>query len=192
MTLQNKLHYLDQFSQDCISLEIPYTWPLVPVCGKRAYKKGWTHKSYNHPEILAELQTGKATGVGLKLGNGLLAIDIDGESATELLKKLAGSNSLTTFSETIAWTSGRTGRKQCLFSVGEADWPCIRNLRIGTGVNGDDGKEECLEFRWLGTQSVLPPSLHPATNKPYIWLNNPLDAPSLSAGMADRGLRKLA
>ena len=37
MTLQNKLHYLDQFSQDCISLEIPYTWPLVPVCGKRPY-----------------------------------------------------------------------------------------------------------------------------------------------------------
>jgi hypothetical protein len=28
---------------------------------------------------------------------------------------------------------------------------------------------------------VLPPSLHPATNKPYIWLNNPLDIPPLPA-----------
>ncbi|MEG4104257.1 bifunctional DNA primase/polymerase [Microcoleus sp. Pol17_C1] len=177
MTLQSKLHYLDQFSQDCISLEIPYTWPLVPVCGKRAYKKGWTHKSYNHPEILAELQTGKATGVGLKLGNGLLAIDIDGESAAKMLAKLAGSNSLTPFSKTTAWSSGRAGRKQCLFSVPFADWPRLRNLRIATEVTGDDGKEEYLEFRWLGTQSVLPPSLHPATNKPYIWINNPLDTP---------------
>ena len=50
-------------------------------------------------------------------------------------------------------------------------------MRIGTGVAGDDGKEECLEFRWLGTQSVLPPSIHPLTNKPYIWINNPLQTP---------------
>jgi len=38
-----------------------------------------------------------------------------------------------------------------------------------------------LEFHWGGRQSVLPPSLHPATNKPYIWLNNPLDIPPLPA-----------
>jgi hypothetical protein len=41
-------------------------------------------------EILAELESGKATGVGLKLGNGLLAVDIDGESAAKLLLKLSG------------------------------------------------------------------------------------------------------
>ncbi|MEG4009847.1 bifunctional DNA primase/polymerase [Microcoleus sp. Pol11C1] len=181
MTLQSKLHYLDQFSQDCISPEIPYTWPLVPVCGKRAYENRWIHKSYSHPEIFAELQTGKATGVGLKLGNGLLAIDIDGESAIEMLAKLAGTNSLAIFSETTAWSSGRAGRKQCLFSVPEASWHRLRNRSIPTGIIGDDGKKERLEFRWLGTQSVLPPSLHPATNKPYIWLNNPVNNPPLPA-----------
>jgi DNA-binding transcriptional ArsR family regulator len=154
--------------------EHPYTWSLVAVRGKRPYQKGWTHKSCSRSEILAELKTGKATGVGLKLGNGLLAVDIDGESAAKLLLKLSGGN---TFPVTTAWTSGRPGRRQYLLSVEEKNWPRCRNLRIGTGTLGDDGKEECLEFRWLGTQSVLPPSIHPLTKKPYTWINNPLQTP---------------
>ena len=159
----------------------PYTRQLVPVVGKRPYEKNWVNKEYDRSEILAELQTGKATGVGLKLGNGLLAIDFDGLSATKKLAELAGSNSLDIFSKTTAWTSGRAGRKQCLFSVAEADCPRLRNLPIPTGVIGDDGKEERVEFHWLGRQSVLPPSLHPGTGKPYEWINNPLDNPPLPA-----------
>ncbi len=177
MTLQTTLHYPDQFSQDSIS-KIPYPWPLVAVRGKQPYEKGWTKKSYDRSEILAELESGKATGVGLKLGNGLLALDIDGESAAKLLLKLSGGN---TFPVTTAWTSGRPGRRQYLLSVEEKNWSRCRNLRIGTGIAGDDGKEECLEFRWLGTQSVMPPSIHPLTKKPYTWINNPLDNPPLPA-----------
>jgi hypothetical protein len=180
MTLQTNLKYLDQLSQvSSFDLsKIPHPWPLVPVVGKRPCKKNWVNKQCDRSEILAELETGKATGVGLKLGNGLLAVDIDGESAAKLLLKLSNQNTLTDFFATTAWTSGRPGRKQCLFSVEEKDWPRLRKyLRIGTGVTGDDGKEEGLEFRWLGTQSVLPPSIHPLTNKPYIWINDPLQTP---------------
>ena len=85
MTSVLNFHYLGQFSS-----EIPDTWSLVPVVGKRPYQKNWVNKQYDHSEILAELEKGKATGFGLKLGNGLLAIDIDGDSAADLLKKLAG------------------------------------------------------------------------------------------------------
>jgi AraC-like DNA-binding protein len=183
MTLQTNLKYLDQLSQvSSFDLsKIPYTWSLVPVVGKQPYQKNWVKKECDRSEILAELENGKATGIGLKLGNGLLAIDFDGLSATKMLAKLAGSNSLDIFSETTAWTSGRAGRKQCLFSVAEADWPRLRNLPIPTGVIGNDGKEERLEFHWIGRQSVLPPSLHPGTGKPYEWINNPLDNPPLPA-----------
>ncbi len=168
---------------DCSSLscsiasgEIFSTSLLVPVRGKCPYQKGWKDKQYDRSEILAELQSGKATGVGLKLGNGLLAVDIDGESAAKLLFKLSGQNTLPV---TTAWTSGRPGRRQYLLSVEEKDWCRLgkRSLRIGTGIAGDNGKEECLEFRWLGTQSVLPPSIHPLTKKPYTWINNPLQTP---------------
>ncbi|XZO03460.1 MAG: bifunctional DNA primase/polymerase [Microcoleus sp.] len=155
----------------------PGNWPLVPVRGKQPYQKGWTTKQYDRLEILAELESGKATGIGLKLGNGLLAVDFDGESAVNLLVKLAGENSLAEFTRTTAWTSGRPGRKQVLFSVPEKDWSRLRNRKIYTGVTDQDGKGECLEFRWLGTQSVLPPSLHPDTGRPYVWLNSPLKNP---------------
>jgi hypothetical protein len=168
---------LSQVSSFNISSKIPYTWSLVPVVGKQSYEKNWVKKECSRSEILAQLETGKATGVGLKLGKGLLAVDIDGESAPKLLLKLSGKNSLTDFFATTAWKSGRPGRKQCLFFVEETDWCRLRNLRIGTGITGDDGKEECLEFRWLGTQSVLSPSIHPLTNKPYISINNPLQTP---------------
>lgn len=161
-------------------LSLPEHWPLVPVSGKRPYQKNWNNRQYDRLEILTELESGKATGLGLKLGNGLLAIDIDGESAAKLLTKLAGENSTAIFTATTAWTSGRAGRKQCLFSVPESDWHRLRTRRIGTGISGDDGKEECLEFRWLGHQSVLPPSIHPS-GKPYTWLNNPLQNPPLPA-----------
>jgi len=176
MTSVLDLHYLDQFNS-----KIPDSWPLVPVVGKRPYEKNWVNKQYDRSEILAELEKGKATGFGLKLGNGLLAIDIDGDSAADLLKKLAGENSLQDFATTVAWTSGRPGRKQCLFLVEEKDWPRVRNLRIDTGVIGDDGEREGLEFRWLGWQSVLPPSIHPLTNQPYSWINNPAQHPPVQA-----------
>ncbi|MEG3861043.1 bifunctional DNA primase/polymerase [Microcoleus sp. herbarium12] len=162
-------------------LTLPADWILEPVIGKRPYRKSWTKSNVDCLFCLAELEGGKATGIGLKLGNGLLAVDIDGDSAAKLLAKLAGENSLADFSATTAWTSGRPGRKQCLFLVPEKDWCHLRNLRIGTGITSDDGKEECLEFRWLGTQSVLPPSTHPSTEKPYVWINHPLQNPPVQA-----------
>jgi hypothetical protein len=155
-------------------LTLPENWTLEPVINKKPYREKWTKTSLDRLSCLAEVESGRATGIGLKLGNGLLAIDIDGESAAKLLLKLSGGN---TFPVTTAWTSGRPGRRQYLLSVEEKDGPRCRNLRISTGIVGDDGKEECLEFRWLGTQSILPPSIHPLTKKPYTWINNPLQTP---------------
>ena len=162
-------------------LTLPANWILEPVVGKRPYRKNWTKTNIDRLSCLAELESGKATGLGLKLGNGLLAVDIDGESADKLLEKLAGENDLSDFAKTTAWTSGRPGRKQCLFSVPESAWPRIKHKKILTGISGDDGKEECLEFRWIGHQSVLPPSIHPSTGKPYTWINNPLESPPVQA-----------
>jgi len=161
-------------------LTLPADWPLLPVCGKRPIRKGWSKSNVDRLSCLKDLESGKATGIGLKLGEGLLAIDIDGESAAKLLQELAGENSLADFSKTTAWTSGRTGRKQCLFSVPESDWHRVRYRKITTGTLGEDGKVECLEFRWIGQQSVLPPSIHPS-GKPYIWINDPLQNPPVQA-----------
>jgi len=168
-------------TSESLLLTLPADWNLVPVVGKRPIRKGWTESNVDRLSCLKDLESGKATGIGLKLGEGLLAIDIDGESAAKLLAKLAGENSLADFSKTTAWTSGRKGRTQYLFTVPESEWPRLRYRKLYTGEIGDDGKEECLEFRWLGHQSVLPPSIHPSTGKPYKWINNPLQHPAVSA-----------
>ena len=39
-----------------------------------------------------------------------------------------------------------------------------------TGPDGEPGKSPVLELLLYGTQSVLPPTIHPATGQPYIWL----------------------
>ncbi|WP_293354904.1 MULTISPECIES: bifunctional DNA primase/polymerase [unclassified Microcoleus] len=71
--------------------------------------------------------------------------------------------------------------ERALFLVPETSWHRLRNLKILTGEIDSDGKEECLEFRWLGTQSVLPPSIHPQTGKPYYWVRSPLEVSTVQA-----------
>ncbi|MDB9514796.1 bifunctional DNA primase/polymerase [Kamptonema animale CS-326] len=161
---------------------IPANWELVPVRGKAPYKKEWTKLNFDHSSILEEIEKDKATGWGLKLGStGFLAIDIDGQSARDLLQSLAPEGDLKILNETVAWTSGKLGRGQYLFQVREADRSRITNRKILTGQTDENGKAEALEFRWLGTQSVLPPSIHPETGKPYRWLKNPTHSPVAKA-----------
>ncbi|WP_293341110.1 bifunctional DNA primase/polymerase, partial [Microcoleus sp. CAWBG58] len=162
-------------------LTLPADWILEPVRGKCPYRKRWTKSNVDRLFCLQELEGERATGVGLKLGLGLLAIDIDGRAASNLLEKFAGENGLQEFDRTVAWSSGRDGRQQYLFLVPETSWHRLRNLKILTGEIDSDGKEECLEFRWLGTQSVLPPSIHPQTGKPYYWVRSPLETPTAQA-----------
>jgi hypothetical protein len=56
-----------------------------------------------------------------------------------------------------------------LFLIPEEYKNAIKTKKIKTGVIGDDGKGEQLEFRWTNLQSVLPPSVHPTTGS-YHWV----------------------
>lgn len=160
---------------------IPDFWPLVPVRGKRPYPKGWTELDFSSTFISSELSLGRATGFGLRLGNGYLAIDVDGESAWAFLLKLAGGKNLEILNQSTSWTSDRPGRRQILLAVNPQDFSRIRGRRFSTGLDLVTGEQEYLEFRWIGQQSVLPPSLHPLTGKSYKWINNPIDFPPLPA-----------
>jgi len=158
------------------TISILPSWVVEPVRGKAPYRKDWTKSNLEQSHCLQEFKSGTATGIGLKLGHGgLLAIDVDGTSAATLLGQLAGENTLQDFAKTIAWTSGREGRAQYLFFVPDSQRERIRTRKIKTGEIDSDGKEEALEFRWLGSQSVLPPSLHPGTKKPYRWIKSPIE-----------------
>jgi hypothetical protein len=165
---------------------IPADWALTPVLGnKNPYRTDWHKETPISRQQLAGLIQGGDTviskdgkqrkcypqGYGLRTGKwsgGILAIDADGNAAHTLLNQLGG------LPKTISFTSGKPGRCQYLVGVPEEYWSVIETRKINTNVKGDDGKDQLLELRWNGCQSVLPPSVHPETGS-YKWVNSPQD-----------------
>jgi phage/plasmid-associated DNA primase len=101
---------------------IPQDWALTPLSGKRAYVAGWTSQPYSIAQIRAELDSGRATGVGLMTGQwsnegGLIWADIDGPDAIPALEELAGGPLHAIFPPTLSITSGKPGRLRLLYSI---------------------------------------------------------------------------
>ena len=155
---------------------IPATFVLTPVNGNKApYLTNWQKTGFSptSPDLIKEIKSGKAKGYGLltgKISGGIVAIDCDGNAAHELAEKLGG------LTHTVCFSSGKEGRAQYLYRIPQEYWGSITTKKLKTGVF-NDGKEELLELRWDGCQSVLPPSVHPETGN-YEWLNgikNPIN-----------------
>ncbi len=164
--------------------KIPQEWALTPVDGKKkSYRKNWQNEPPVSREAIAEeIKSGRAKGYGLRTGTvsgGLVALDADGHAAH---KKILELSSGTLLPETASFTSGKSGRCQYLFYVPQEFWNRISTKKIGTGIKGDDGKEQKLELRWDGCQSVLPPSVHPETGQ-YHWVKSPQEVAIAQAPM---------
>jgi len=155
---------------------IPPDWKLTPLRGNKApYRTAWQHEiPLTHAQIIAEIDSGKAKGYGIRTGkisDGIMAIDLDGSSAMQKVLELSGGEALP---DTVTFTSNRPGREQRLYLIPQEYWGTIKTTKIKTDVIGDDGKPEQLELRWDGCQSVLPPSVHPKTGY-YHWRRSPTE-----------------
>lgn len=148
----------------------PSEWALTPVRAKSPYRRAWqTERPLTLDAIAQELLSGRAQGVGIRLGQisgGIVAIDFDGHSALDKWKEISGG---TEPPKTVGWTSGRPGRWQLAFRVPQELWSEITSKKIQTAWDSDGKATEYLEIRWDGLQSVLPPSAHPTTAG-YSWL----------------------
>ena len=145
---------------------IPQDWSLTPVWEKRPTESEWEKQGLDRKIIERKLKSRKATGFGLLLGEksgGLLAVDVDGPAAQEWL------NQYGELPQTVRYTSGLKCRYQALFQVPEHLWSIVKSVDHNTHIKDERGKEQQLEFRWTGRQSVLPPSLHPDTPG-YKWV----------------------
>ena len=179
---------------------IPEGWVLTPVIDKASKRDGWQYETpLTRTELVSELKDGHKTkydkiivwnGYGLRTGEvsgGLLAVDVDGPSAVILLKALESTYGL--FPNSVAWTSGKEGRKQLLFQIPDhyrdrfesfgskaiTEFFFNGNI-IKTVLDASTKKREELDFRYNGHQSVLPPSKHPETGQ-YYWINSPKSTP---------------
>ncbi len=163
--------------------------PLVPLGGnKQPLGDGWQNRPFTADELIKAIANGgvkvpikgqikkiQLQGYGLLTGRPitidentyyLMAVDQDGPSAIDKIAELSEGTPLP---KTVAFASGRPGRCQYLFLVPERFRDDLKTKKIKTGVIGDDGKGEQLEFRWKNLQSVLPPSVHPTTGS-YHWV----------------------
>jgi len=149
---------------------LPTDWALICCDGhKRPWDPTTGRSLKNWPEheglTVEEVQEYEPQAVGVLLGEksgGLLAIDFDGPGSEEKFLETFGRPS-DELPKTIAWTSGKTSRKQLAFVVDRDYWPFLKPKSYA----GMD-KNTVLEIRWNGQQSVIA-GAHPETEG-YQWM----------------------
>lgn len=150
---------------------------------KRPYPKKWNMEG-RPSDHWARNPT---DGVGLihEL-SGTCSIDIDClESATLALASVGiDLTALLNDPNHVGISSEREGRAKLLFRVPEGfelprhalNWP----------NKSDPKKKECIiELRFRGVMDVLPPTIHPDTQRPYEWIGDPARMPELPASLLD-------
>lgn len=152
---------------------LPDHWALVAVgANKRPYQPNWQNTPLTKAEAEQEITSGRARAVGVIAGpasGGLLFVDHDGISATDVLERIGAP--MRSLPKSVIVTSGRDGRFQIIFSVPSRFWPDMVNRKvIKSGKSDEEGHSEQLELRWSGHQSVVI-GAHPTTSG-YRWLNN--------------------
>lgn len=152
--------------------DIPIDWVLTPVNHKKApLLKNWQNLQIDRAVLIKHLKDPYVRGYGLVLGEqsgGIIAIDCDGNRPHQEFEKILG----TKIPKTIGFTSGKPGRAQYLFRISQSQWSKVKSKKVNIKL---PDRVECLEFRWNGNQSVLPPSVHPETGR-YRWINSPVDS----------------
>jgi hypothetical protein len=147
-----------------LALQPAWRYCNVTAGDKRPYPAGWQ----NRPRTLDAITS---SNVGLLLGvpsSGVCALDFDGTTAWRWYDHAIGA----ALPATATWRSGKTDRCQMAFAVPEQYWNYLRTLKITHTRDPIIDQGEGFEFRWTGTQSVMPPS-ELADGRQYTWLQTP-------------------
>jgi hypothetical protein len=133
---------------------------VIPISGKRPTIEKWsfycTH-SQTEAEVLGLIPMAeRATGIGIVLGHGVIALDIDTDDE-RVLALLPESNLI---------KKGKTG--------------LTAFYRTNAKVHKKSSLEHPVELLAVGAQSVIPPSIHPDTKQPYRWeMSDPIHVKEL-------------
>jgi len=151
-------------------LRLPKEWRFVAVQNKRPYQNDWQKNPLTRSQLFKEITAGRSTGIGVCCGTpsgGLLFLDHDGQSASEILTEWGFSVGSLPSSWMV--TSGRVGRFQLIYKIPEKYWSKIKTRKFQTGVKDSDGSVEQIELRWDGAQSIVS-GKHPTTDG-YRWMD---------------------
>ena len=165
----------------------PEAWRYTPVAGKKPRLKGWDKDTLDKQQCIEAYISERAfNGIGVVTGEqsgGVIALDIDGPEADGRYKESAGDEYEPYGQErTMAWTSGKPGRRQIVYRIPSGVADELKNLKtlilqydgewsLGQGDKNrapgesdqiPEGQEyEEVVLRFNHCQSVLPGSAHP-------------------------------
>ena len=155
-------------------------WQFVAVRDKAPITKNWAKENIKHASISVAIADGKATGVGLKLGepsDGLICVDHDGFSIDKFILEMSGMTLQEALPPTMTVTSGKPGRYAKFYRVPSHLWHLIPNritIAVGDNVYNESksrNEREELDIRFRDHQSVLM-GRHPETGS-YSWIQDP-------------------
>lgn len=147
-------------------------YSVIPVNGKMAFMDGFQRFSLDQPtceEIETWEKAFESSNIGLVLGlNDLICIDIDydGEYRQEFIESILSAvlPKEIELAKTFIAKKGQKGLS--FFCRGKIPGKKIKNPK------NKDIKEPVVEILSKGNYTVLPPSIHPDINKPYLWTTN--------------------
>jgi hypothetical protein len=131
-----------------------FDWALLELDGKNPRHHGWERTKPLHADAAYDIWAGRPqSNIGLVLGpSGVIDYEMDGGRLEDYLALVGGR-----IPDTSAYKTG-SGKLHILF---RDPGGLSRRTRDG------------FELRAGNHQSVLPPSIHPETGKPYEWINHP-------------------
>lgn len=133
-------------------------YEVLPLDGKRPIEKDWPNLASSHPNDVARMwEQYPDANIGIKTGGPFVVLDVDprndGEASLARLETAVG-----TLPPPTVLTGG--GGKHWYFLVDDP----VPSHKLAPGI----------DVKSVGGQVVAPPSIHPVTGEPYVFVNGAL------------------
>jgi hypothetical protein len=162
-----------QNNKEAASSYVAHGFKLCAVRGKKPFQDKWEQNP------VTDLNLFDHNGIGLIHGlSGTCTLDIDNIEHTQIALEAVGLNLAELMRDGVRIESGRLNRSKLIYKAPKG----IELKRHALNwVNEVNPKESDVVFELRGgmTQDVLPPSIHPDTNKPYVWCGDWTQLPEL-------------
>ena len=140
-------------------------WPNKKIC----YAKEWQLPDAEQPDDIYEqwirkyghYEIGLRMGTPLPGGGRLGAVDVDRDEYVDVAKALLGDP-----------PSGRIGKKGAVFFVRVIGDLGNAKLRVKGAIGNEWG--QVVDLLFDRSFCVIPPSIHPETGQPYVWIGTPI------------------
>ncbi len=162
-----------QNNKEAASSYLAHGFKLCLVRGKKPFQDKWEQNP------VTDLNLFDHNGIGLIHGlSGTCTLDIDNIEHSQIALEAVGVNLAQLMRDGVRIESGRANRSKLIF---KAPLGVELKRHALNWVNKLNQKESDVVFELRGglTQDVLPPSIHPDTNQPYVWVGDWSNLPTL-------------